>query len=213
MKINKTKQTLINQNIAQSKFGMYSQCQTGPCVKNRFMSNFNIGEINNICEVEVINIHPVDAITPYCQKGFNQPLKDGYINPVAVCSVAEDFNASNFPQSEGIRDDIFNIRTNYNTITKNVNNFPLKESECVYTRFITVIRDQNLNPIQDQQYLYRFGVISAAPINKPKLLDENRINASDYLKIMSTIETIFQTAIAGNHNILVLFYTCTQLPI
>ena len=37
IKINKTKQTLINQNIAQSKFGMYSQCLTGPCVKNKFM--------------------------------------------------------------------------------------------------------------------------------------------------------------------------------
>ena len=204
MKINKTKQTLINQNIAQSKFGMYSQCHIGPCVKNKFNQNFNIGEINNICNVEVVNLHPVDAIANYCAFGFNQPLKEGFMNPVTVCSVGEEFVASNFPQSEGIRDDTFNIRTNFNTITRNVNHFPIKEGECVYTRFITVIRDQKLNAITDQQYLYRFGLITAAPLNKPKLLDENRMMSEDFLRLMGTIETIFQTAIAGNHNILVL---------
>ena len=204
IKMNKTKQTLINQNIAQSKFGMYSQCQSGPCVKNRFNQNFNIGDINNICEVEVVNLHPVDAIANYCSFGFNQPLKEGYINPVTVCSVGEDFVASNFPQSEGIRDDTFNIRTNFNIITRTVNHFPIKESECVYTRFITVIRDQKLNAITDQQYLYRFALITATPIHKPKLLDENRMISEDFLRLMSTIETIFQTAISGNHNVLVL---------
>ena len=39
MKINKTKQTLINQNLAQTKFGMYSNCVTGNCIKNQFNQN------------------------------------------------------------------------------------------------------------------------------------------------------------------------------
>ena len=121
-----------------------------------------------------------------------------------MCMVGEEFVASNFPQSEGIRDDTFNIRTNFNTITRNVNHFPIKESECVYTRFITVIRDQKLNAITDQQYLYRFALISVTSLHKPKLLDENRMISEDFLRIMSTIETIFQTAIAGNHNVFVL---------
>jgi hypothetical protein len=203
MKINKTKQTLINQNIAQSKFGMYSQCGTGPCVKNKFIQNFILGDINNICEVEVVNMHPVDAISEFCSKGFNQPLLNG-LNPVTVCTVGEDFIASNFPQSESIRDDTFNIRTNYNIMTKYINYFPLREAECVYTKYITVIRDHNLNPITDQQYLYRFSLITIAPINKPKLLDENRMLSSDYLKMMTIIETIFQTAISGGNNVLIL---------
>jgi hypothetical protein len=204
IKINKTKQTLINQNIAQSKYGMYAQCLTGPCIKNKFMQNFLYGDVNNVCEVDVVNMHPVDAISEYCLKGFNQPFKDGFLNPVTVCSVGEDFVASNFPQSEGIRDDTFNIRTNFNTITRNINHFPVRENECVYTKFITVIRDHNLNPIVDQQYLYRFSLITIAPINKPKLLDENSMISTDFLRMMTIIETIFQTAIAGNHNILVL---------
>ena len=204
IKINKTKQTLINQNIAQSKFGMYSQCQTGPCVKNKFVSNFNIGEVNNVCEIDVVNMHAVDAISDFCQKGFNQPLKYGYLNPATMCVVGDDFTASNFPQSEGIRDDTFNIRTNFNTITKNGNHFPLREGECVYTKYITVIRDHNLNPITDQQLLYRFSLITSAVINKPKLLDENRMISSDFLRMMTIIDTIFQTAVAGNNNVLIL---------
>jgi hypothetical protein len=148
-------------------------------------------------------MHPVDAIAEFCMKGFNQPLLNG-MNPVAVCTVGEDFIASNFPQSEGIRDDTFNIRTNYNIMTKFVNYFPLRESECVYTKYITVIRDHNLNPITDQQYLYRFSLITIAPINKPKLLDENKMRSTEYLKTMTIIETIFQTAISGGNNILVL---------
>ncbi len=201
---NKTKQHIINQNIAQSKFGMYAQCLTGNCIKTHFDQNFNFGEPNDICDVEVVNLHAVDAIKEYCQLGFNAGFKEGWMNPACVCTVGEDFIGSNYPQSEGIRDDTYNIRTNYNTITKNNNPFPLKQSECAYNRFVTVIRDNNLQPITDLQNLYRFGLINVAPINKPKLLDENRMSSNDFIKTMCTIETIFQTAIAGSHNFLVL---------
>ena len=204
IKISKTKQMLINQNIAHSKFGMYAQCATGNCIKNHFSQNFNIGEVNNVCEVDVVNMHAVDTIKDYCQLGFNAGFKDGWINPVSMCTVGDDFIGSNYPQSEGIRDDTYNIRTNYNTITKNNNPFPLKQNECVYNRFVTVIRNTKLESITDLQNLYRFGLISVAPINKPKLLDENRMHSADFIKTMCTVETIFQTAIAGSHNVLVL---------
>lgn len=203
-KVNKTKQTLINQNLAQTKFGMYANCFTGNSIKNQFNQTFNIGEINNICEVEVVNMHAVDAIEPYCQRSLQPQLKDGWINPCTMCVVGDDFIGSNYPQSEGIRDDTFNIRTNFNTITRHLNSFPLKETTCVYNRFITVIREMNLTPITDLNNLYRFGLITVAPLNKPNLLDENRMCSRDYLKMLQTIETIFQTAIAGNHNVLIL---------
>lgn len=203
-KINKTKQTLINQNLAQTKFGMYANCFTGNSIKNQFNQNFNIGETNNICVVEVVNMHAVDAIEPYCLRSLQPQLKDGWINPCTMCVIGDDFIGSNYPQSEGIRDDTFNIRTNFNTITRHQNPFPLKETMCVYNRFITVIREINLTPITDLNNLYRFGLITVAPLNKPNLLDENRMCSRDYLKMLQTIETIFQTAIAGNHNILIL---------
>ena len=204
MKINKTKQTLINQNLAQTKYGLYANCFTGNCIKNQFNQNFNIGEVNNICEVDVVNMHAVDAILEYCVRGINPPLKDGWINPVTMCVVGDDFEGSDYPQSEGIRDDTFNIRTNFNVITRYNNPFPLKSTSCVYNRFITVIREMNLNPITNLNQLYRFGLITISPLNKPKLLDENRMSSTDYLLTLESIETLFQTAISGNHNVLVL---------
>jgi hypothetical protein len=202
--VNRTKETLINQNISQSKFGIYQNCQTGNCIKNNFNSNFLIGETNNICIVDVINSHAVDVLKDYCQFGLNAGFKDGWINPVALCSISDDFVGSNYSQSEGIRDDTFNIRTNYNCITRNNNPFPLKQNECAYNRYITVIRDNNLKPILDLSNLYRFSIISSAPINKPELLNENKMKSSYFIKMLCTIETIFQTAISGLHNVLVL---------
>jgi len=203
-KINRTKETLINQNISQSKFGMYKMCLTGPCIKTQFNQNFHIGETNNICEVEVINMHAIDVIKDYCQHGLNAGFKDGWINPVTMCTIGDDFIGSNYSQSEGIRDDTFNIRTNYNCITINNNPFPLKNNECVYNRFITVIRDNNLQPITNTNFLYRFAVISIAPINKPELLDENKMKSNDFIKTLCLVETLFQTAISGSHNVLIL---------
>lgn len=206
-KINRTKETLINQNISQSKYGIYKNCAISQCIKTQFNTNFNIGEINKICEVEVINMHAIDVIKDYCQYGFNSGFKDGWINPVTMCSIANDFVGSNYTQSEGIRDDTFNIRTNYNCITIKNNPFPLKNNECAYNKFITVIRDNNLQPIiptLTQDFTYRFAVISIAPINKPELLDENKMNSNDFLKTQCLIETLFQTAIYGSHNFLIL---------
>ena len=68
----------------------------------------------------------------------------------------------------------------------------------------SIIYDNNLNPITDQQFLYRFSLITSAVINKPKLLDENRMISSDFLRMMTIIDTIFQTAVAGNNNVLIL---------
>lgn len=200
----RTKETLINQNISQSKIGMYKLCLTSNCIKNQYNNNFNIGEINNICEVEVINLHAIDVMKDYCQFGINAGFKDGWINPVTMCTIGDDFVGSNYSQSEGIRDDIFNIRTNYNCITLNNNPFPLKNNECAYNKYVTVIRDNNLKPIENLNYLYKFAVISIAPINKPELLNQNKMKSNDYIKTLCLIETLFQTAILGSHNVLIL---------
>lgn len=202
--INKTKQYWINQNISQSKFGKYSQCMTGPCIKNQYNSSFNVGQIDSICEVDVLNFHVIDIAQEYCSNGINSGLKDNWINPVALCTVGQEFIASNFTQSENIRDDYYNLRTNLNIITRNNNPFPLKNSECTYNRFITVIRDDKMQPFQELNQLYRFGLIIAAPINKPKLLSDIEMSSSDFINTLATIETVFQTAIAGGHNVLLL---------
>lgn len=202
--VNKTKQFLINQNISQSKFGKYAQCQTGPCIKNHYNSTFNIGQIDSICEVDVLNFHVIDIVEDYCAHGFNAGLKDNWINPVALCTVGNEFIASNFTKAENIRDEYYILRTNLNIITRNNNPFPIKHSECTYNRFVTVIRNDKLEPILDMNNIYRFGLIIATPICKPTLLSDSEMSSTEFLQTLATIESVFQTAIAGGHNVLLL---------
>lgn len=202
--VNKTKQYWINQNISQSKFGNYAPCVTGPCIKNQYNASFNIGQIDSICEVEVLNFHVIDIVEDYCAHGFNAGLKDNWVNPVALCTVGHEFIASNFTKSENIRDEYYALRTNLNIITKNNNPFPIKNTECTYNRFITVIRDDKMQPIQDKNNIYRFGLIIAAPIFKPTLLSDSEMSSTNFIQTLATIETVFQTAIAGGHNVLLL---------
>ena len=199
---NKNKQIWMNQNISHSKFGVYRGCQTGRAMKMMMSGSFNVGPINNICNVFVINRHAIDVVGEFCSKGFNAGLTDG-INPAAMCVVSRDFYGSNLVTSEGMRDETYNLRTNFNCSISQHNPYPMKDNECVYNRFITTIRDVNYNPLTLQQ-IYRYGLIVSSPIYKPQLLDENRMATGDFLKTLSTIECIFQAAITAGHNLLVL---------
>jgi hypothetical protein len=200
----KTKQVLVTQNITACKVGIYTQCAMARALKTSFVNNFNPGEAQNICDVLVVNQHALDVVPEFCMVGTNSQYKDGWMNPVTVCGVnRNEFTGTNFNQSEGITDDIYNIRTNYNMIVSQGNPFPLKDKECVYNKYITVIRDKNFQPIPPPS-TYRFGVITVSPELNPELIDDTRMNSTSFLNTMSTIETVFQTAIFYGHNILLL---------
>jgi hypothetical protein len=211
----KTKQVLITQNITACKVGFYQNCPMGKSLKTLYVNNFNIGDVNNICSVFVVNQHALDAVEEFCSRGTNPQLMDGWMNPVVMCCVdRNNFFGNNFNQSEGITDDIYNIRTNFNMITNNGNPFPLKEKECVYNKSISVIRDRNLQAMPLPQ-IYSMGIIIISPINKPPLLDEYRMGSVEFLNMMTNVETLFQTAIYYNHNILVLTplgHTYDEIP-
>ena len=203
-KTKKTKQVLVTQNISACKLGQYRECAITKALKTNYVNNFNVGEVQNICDVLVVNQHAIDVMIEFCDKGVSPQFRDGWMNPVAMCTVnRNEFTGSNFNQSEGITDDIYNIRKNYNMIVSQGNPFPLKDKECVYNRFVTVIRDQNFNPISIPQ-TYRFGLITTSPEHKPALIDESRMSSTNFLNMLSTLETVFQTAIYYGHNILLL---------
>ena len=200
----KTKQVFVAQNITACKVGFYQNCPIGKSLKTSYVSNFNVGEPQVINSVYVVNQHAIDAVQEFSSVGVNPSPKDGWMNPIVMCTIdRSNFFGTNFNQSEGITDDIYNIRTNFNMITHNGNPFPLKEKECVYNKVISVIRDKNLQPIPLPQ-IYTMGLIVVSPIHKPPLLDENRMGSVEFLNLMSTVETIFQTAIFYGHNILLL---------
>lgn len=203
-KTKKTKQVLVTQNITACKLGVYQQCAITKALKTTFVPNFNPGDAQNICDVLVVNQHALDVTIEFCDRGISPPFRDGWMNPILICGVnRNNFTGSNFNQSEGITDDIYNLRTNYNMIVSQGNPFPLKDKECVYNRFVTVIRDKNFNPIP-LQMTYRFGLITTSAEYKAPLLDENRMASTNFINMLSTLETAFQTAIYYGHNILLL---------
>jgi hypothetical protein len=203
-KAKKTKQVLVTQNITMCKLGVFQQCAITKALKTSFVNNFNPGDVQNICDVLVVNQHALDVVLEFCEKGISPPYRDGWMNPVAMCAVnRQEFTGSNFNQSEGLTDDIYNLRTNYNMIVSQGNPFPIKDKECVYNRFVTVIRDRNFNPIP-LPMTYRFGLITTSAEHKPALIDETRMASVNFINMLSTLETVFQTAIYYGHNILLL---------
>jgi len=94
----KTKQVLITQNMTGCKFGFYTQCEVSKALKTTFLSNFNTGEIMHICEVSVVNAHPIDVSNELCEKGINSQINPE-ANPVLMCIVNRDeFYGTNFIQ-------------------------------------------------------------------------------------------------------------------
>uniref|UniRef100_A0A6C0E9D6 Macro domain-containing protein n=1 Tax=viral metagenome TaxID=1070528 RepID=A0A6C0E9D6_9ZZZZ len=196
------KSSLINQNIHASKYGQYKECKTARPIKCFGMRDFNAGPINSVCEVQVFNAHSIDVASNYCAHGFNAGYIN-FLNPCCVCVVGREFCASNYPASEGIRDDIFNLRTNLNATTDFVNPYPIKDNESVYNPFLTVIRNINMDPL-NYQSIFKFGLIVSSPINKPVLLSDDKMSSTDFLHTLENIKTIFQTAINAKHNVLIL---------
>lgn len=201
-KRDKTKTHLMTQNIYHSKYGEYKASPIFKPVKMLPSNNWNNGPIDNVCNVFVINQHPLDIIEPFIVKGTNPMLHKGF-SPVLVNTVGQEFYGTNFETSEGIRDDIFNLRTNFNHTVHLHNPYPIKDNECVYSKCLTVIRGKNLIGLPLNE-IYRTALITAIPISKPKLIDEKRMRSADYIKTYSTIDCIFQTAISGCHNMIVL---------
>lgn len=199
----KTKQVYLTQNITACKLGFYMNCPSSKALKTTFVPNFSIPEAQSIADLYIVNSHPIDIVAEFSNRGVNVEPKDG-LRPVVMCTVnRETFFGTNFNQSEGMIDDTFNLRCNYNMITQNGNPFPIKDKECVYNKFLTVIRDVKFNPIPLQN-TYTFSVITISSIHKPPLVDENRMGSTEFLNLMSTVETMFQTAIYYGHNVIIL---------
>jgi hypothetical protein len=199
----RSKRTLINQTIAQTKIGLYKAFPKFKSISCQFTSNFNPGVPNNICEVDVVYDHILDVAELYAEKGINYTQTNN-MNPVIINVVGREFSGSNLETCENIRDEIVNIRTTFsNTIGSNPP-YPMNEEECVYSRVVTIIRPKQ--PIQWLAYpqTYRTAMITVAPIKIEKLLSDNKMSCMDFGKTCTVIECIFQAALAKGHPILIL---------
>jgi len=193
--------TLNSQNIYESKYNNYKSLPIYKFVKNNFLNEYNPGNISNICDLKIINSHPIDILDELLQKGQNNLLSQNI--PLVVQCIGKEYKGDNPELFDGIRDLTYIIRTNISSIFKLGNCFPIEDKECIYTKLITTIRDKN-GQFLSHDKLYGFSLLSVSPIEQPELNNEYKMNSNDYIKTLSVIESIFQTAIASNNKIIIL---------
>lgn len=209
----KTKNYLIHQNIYHSGYGDYKLCPVMNPIEFSYKSSCNPGTIDNICDISVLNKHPIDIANTLCEHGLNTLSATKPI-PVIMYPIGRQFTGTNFETREGIYDENIILRTNLIYVIKKQNEvFPInKNGSVVYTNPITVIRNSNYEPYNNDT-IFKIAIISVAPENITDLLDDkdnNRkiLKAKDILKLQIDIEGVFQTAYCGCHDILIL----TSLP-
>ena len=131
------KRALLNQNVYHSKFGMYKGLPLMPCKKNKYFQQFKPGGIISVCDVKVLNKNPIDILDILLKKGVQNIMKQEI--PVVFQTIGSDFVGSNLEAGDGLRDQLFVLRTNFSAVYKNNDPFPLRETECAYLPFTTVI--------------------------------------------------------------------------
>lgn len=191
--MNRQKKYLMGQNIYLCKYGQLQNLPLYKSVKSYYNSDFDTPTTQSFCDVYVKPIHPLIIAKEFVQKG---------LNPVILTTVTHEFNGSNIEASEGMNDDILNMRTNFHRTLNNIGLYPIKGAEVVYAPHVTVIRDESFN-IVNVPDMFKVGVIATAPLHEPVLKDNN-FSLNDYYVTKEIIEVIFQTAIVGNHNVLIL---------
>lgn len=200
------KRFLLQENISLSKIHEYKIFQKYPPVYNKFLPSYDGGNPDSLFTVNICYEHSVDIAEKYAEKGQYVSPNNGS-KPVIVNQVGKDFNGTNFEISSELKDEMINMRTNLNCVfgTANYNKDSLltDHNTCLYSRLVTVIRDKNFQKMPFLQ-VYRFATITVTPVNKPTLIDNSMMCMNDYKNTLNVIETIFQTAIAEDHKVLIL---------
>jgi hypothetical protein len=200
------KRTLISMNISQSRSGWYTQIQKHEHMPFAYTQKCDPGEINDICNVEVVYEHALDVAEKYADHGFPKGFtKMNKMNPVILNIVGKEFIGTGYESSENMRDEVINIRTNFCVCSVRSNVFPIKDNQCVHTDLVTVIRPKDPRmgqPLLPWPKLYRTGIITASPIKQEE--NTKQFTSDDMTNTLITIECIFQCAIAHSHHVLIL---------
>ena len=197
---------IVNTTIAKTKIGPYSKIPYYKPHVYSLVNDYKPSEIDNICKVSVVHKHSLDAVAPYCEKGIDLQVNTTGFTPAILNVVGSEFSG-NLESSDDIRDELIIFRTTYNNISTSTSGsiFPIRENQSAYAKVVYNIRSNGPGlyflPYKD---VYRFSVITTSPIKIKSLLDNSEMFSSDYIKTLNIIECVFQVAIAGSNNILVL---------
>lgn len=186
----KVRKELVMQNNYMCKYGPLKQLQLVKPIKNYYNHEFYINVSTNFSDVYVKPIHSLALAKEFVKNG---------LNPVIVSTVSKEFDGNNIDNSNGLHDYIINVKTNFATSVVS-NMYPLKHTEVIYTKYIHVIRDDTLQINSND--IFRTSLIMANPIQDPVLVDTT-MNLNNYFETKELIETIFQTAQTGGHDVII----------
>jgi hypothetical protein len=211
----KVKNQIVNQNIYHSGYGNYKVCLVTNSIKFPYKNTYNPGTINNICKVLVHHKHAIDVANTLSDHGVSSITANKPI-PAIMYPMGKDFIGTNLESREGIYDETIILRTNYPYVIKRQSElFNSKDNlkSVVYSNPITIIRDNNYNPLPYDD-LFKTGVITLCMDRQKDLLVEDTgekkkdskklLSSNDMLLLQMYIENVFQAAICGYHNILLL---------
>lgn len=213
----KVKNNIVNQNIYHAGYGNYKVCPVQASVKFPYKNTYNPGTINVVGKVLVQHKHAIDVADSLCDHGLDSLTAVKPI-PAIMYPVGKDFVGSNFESREGIYDENVILRTNYPYVIQKQHELfsRAKEDEkfVVYSNPITVIRDSNYNAHQYSN-VFKIGLITLKYHRQNELLaDSNKsdkskdtikmLYSSDMLYLQMYLENVFQAALCGFHDVLLL---------
>jgi hypothetical protein len=169
------------------------------------MQNFNPGIPTSACETEVVYSHSLDVVEQYSEKGLVY-TNNNNMNPVILHVVAKEFTGLNLEANDDVRDDLVMLRTTFCNTSGHGSgsHYPLQDQNCVYAKSVTIIRPSNPMSFLPPQQTYRTSMITTACLTIETLLKDDKMTMNDFTNTCVIIETVFQTAIARGHSVLIL---------
>ena len=204
----KTKNYYINQNLLYAEFGNFKTFPVARSIKFKYDKMYDPGVIDNLCRVIVHNKCALDIANTLSDHGI-ESLQTSNSIPCIVYMMGNEFNGTNFESGDGIYDENIILKTNYaHSIKKQHDYFPINEKDhyVVYSSPITLIRDDNYNQISNEN-VFKISVITVCFSRKNNLIENDNkksLCSYDLLKFQIYIETVFQAAIRGLHEVLIL---------
>ena len=196
------KDNIINQNKFHLEKGIYKDLPTYSCMISEYINNYDSGDINDLCNVHIIHQNSTNILDNIGDKGIEN-LNIENENPVVVHFLSKKFDPKAINSFQDSRDNQILLRTNFLSLIREKEYFPLDAIQCLYLPLLTVLRDKEGKFIHLDR-LFGFSLISTSLVSNPSLLSENKMEFDSFLTNLVVIENIFQTAIINNHSVIVL---------
>ena len=172
---------------------IYKQTCVSQLYDNKILANVNLenkSNSNHMMEVKVIN----DDVLKIAEQYYTQ-------GNIVVLNLASDMKPGGGVRTGAMaqEEELFR-RSNY-YLSLNQSFYPINKTNVIYTSKVTIIKDSDYQLLENP---FIVSMIAAVGIRQPILTKQHQYQNEDYEIIYNTIDNIFRTAYANNHDILIL---------